>query len=458
MSLQPFLKKGGLWIVSLVYLVALLLVRDTPVFWDMYGQVKTARYFLETGFTDLFPNGNSYSDNGHLPLYPLYLALLFKVLGFKLWVAHFSVFPFLLGTLVQLKKFCSRYLHEARVFIVLLLTLISAPFISQSIYFSAEIAMVFLSLWLLNALLSDRGSHIAIAAVFLCLLNLRGIAFCGTLFVYFVFAKKNKNGWFLISGALAWITWLLVHYKISGWFFAGEEIKEFRRITSVGGMGRNLALCIWKLIDLGAVFAWVVIMGISLKKKDLNEPVKLLLLASLSVMIICIPFTNPISNRYFLLVYVLLLPVFIQMISVVPIRLQIIVGICFALVLFSNNGVTYPNKYGNAWDCSLKSYPYFELRKQLDEYVAAQKIPPSEVEAGFQLYFNDKDYLMNGNDREYSLLSDTEMPTHEYVADSDICNNYNAEREQFLLQNYEPHKLFENGAVYIRLYKRKPRP
>ena len=134
--------------------------------------------------------------------------------------------------------------------------------------------------------------------------------------------------------------------------------------------------------------------------------------------------------------------------------MALIVCACFAIVLFSNNGVMYPNQYGNAWYCSLKSISYFEVREKLNAYLAEQRIAASEVEGGFQLYFNDRYYLMNGTDREYALLRDTEMPHSKYVADSNIPNNYNPQREKYLSENYKPIKEFEKGAVYIRLYER----
>lgn len=455
---MDLLKKNGVWIAGLVWLVVLYCTMYLPVFWDMYGQVKTASYYLETGFADLLPSGNSFSDNGHLPLYPLYLALLFKIFGFKLWVAHFSVFPFLLGVLWQLKKFCSRFLSEGKTLLVLALTFFHPAFLTQGIYFSSEITLVFSSLWLLNALLANRASHIALASVLLCLFNLRGISLCGVLLCYFLFAQKNKNAWYILCGIICWVTWAIMHYIKTGWFFSGPEIKEFRAFAGVSGMLKNAALSVWKVLDLGSVFGWATILVISIKRKKVDEPTWLLLLAFASVLISIIPFTNPIGNRYFLLCYVLLLPAFVFAVTHLQKKIPTLVTVCFCIVLFSNNGVMYPDQYGNAWDCSLKSLPYFELRAQLDEYLAKEKISPADVEAGFQVYFNDTYYLMNGKDREYALLSDTEMPHAEYVVDSDICNNYNEKREKYLQQNYIPVKEFRSGAVYLHLYKKELRP
>ncbi len=448
------IRKYGFWAIALIYLGAIALSANLPVFWDMYGQVKTATWYLDHGFADLLPNGNGFSDNGHLPLYPLYLAVLFKVFGLKLWVAHFSVLPFILGLLVQLQKFSERYIHDWKVVLVLALTFFHPAILSQTIFFSNEIALAFFGLWLLNALLGDRASHICMSSVLLCLCNTRGIGLVLVLLVYFLW-KKRSNAWYLVCGVIAWVVWMLVHYKLAGWLLQNPENMEHRSTASFLAMGRNAGLALWKMLDLGSVFGWAALLVIAFKAKKLTEPMKLLMLVSLPVLLMCIPLTNPVSNRYFLLSYVLLLPAFVHALQVLPKKMFRLVVLCFAVVLFSNNGVTYPNKYGNAWDCSLKSLPYFELRQQLDDYLEAQHVSRKDVEAGFQLYFNDRYYLLNGNDREYTLLSDTEMPTAEYVADSDICNNYNAERELFLVQYYAPVRSFGKGAVYIRLFRKK---
>lgn len=443
---------------GIIYFFILLLASGIPVFWDMYGQVKMAAYFLETDFADILPDDGVYSDNGHMPLYPLYLALLFKIFGYKLWVAHMSVLPFLFGILWHLQKLCLRYFAAPRAALVVMLTYLHPAFISQTVHFSQELALVFCSLWLINALHDRHASHILLSSVLLCLLNLRGIAFCLIVPAYFLIAHKNKHGWYALAGPVAWLAWVIYHYAATGWFFAGAQISEFRQLADGPRMIKNTLLCGWKLLDLGSVFGWALVAVAIIKTRRVHEPAQLLLLSALSVVMLCIPLTNPVGNRYFLIVYVLLLPAFVAALEHVRPAIKRLVIIGFAIVLFSNNGVTYPNRYGNAWDCSLKSLSYFGLRAQLDELLAREQVSPSDVSAGFQLYFNDKYYLMNGVDREYALLSDTEMPSTPYVAESNICNNYNAAREHFLTQFYEPAYEFKGGAVYIRLYRKKLRP
>jgi hypothetical protein len=443
------------WFIALIYLILVLCASELPVFWDMYGQVKTADFFLASDFTRLLPDGGDYSDNGHMPLYPLYLAALFRIFGFKLWVAHLSVLPFLAGALWQLYRLSLRYLGRQRAALVLLLTFFSPPFVSQALHFSQELALVCCSLWLINALLETRCSHIAMASVLVCLLNLRGISLCGLLLIYFIAIRKDRNALYIICGVLAWFGWLFWHYLYAGWWFSGEQIHDFRQLADLPRLLKNLALGAWKLCDLGAFFGWIIAIVMALRSKRMNEPLQLLLLAALAALIVCVPFTNPISNRYFLLPYILLLPAFVAAVSASTRRMQAIAVTSFALVLLLFNAVVYPDRYGNPWDCTLKSLAYFGLREELDAEVAKAGIAPGEMSAGFQLYFNERYYKMNGLDREYALLSDTEMPLTPYVAESNICNNFNAERQRYLAGHYTMVRSLSCNGVYIHVYKKK---
>ncbi len=454
MFLYKFIQKNTWWLLSIIYALVILFYSSTPVFWDMYGQVKTAHYFIETNFTNLYPNGNGFTDNGYFPIYAIYLAALFKALGFKLWVAHLSVLPFIIGLLYQLQHYCQRFLPADKTLLVLLLTLIHPAVAAQSIYFSSEICFVFLNLWMVNSIKDFRSSRMALSSALLCLLNLRALPLVVLLFIYFVFIKKQKSAWYLFTGILVSIIWMLVHFYISGWFFVNPENHSHRTLLNLNNMSKNLFWCLIKITDFATIIGLVFIGLFYFSYKKLSEPVIILLFAAVSIFIFCVPLSNPISSRYFLLVYVLLLPAFIY--SVSSFSTLKFIGACLVFIVFllQSSLLIKPNKYGNAWDCNWQSLSYFDVRKQLDKYVYENKIAAKDIAAGFQVYFNDDYYLLNGTNKEYDLLSDTEMNTNLYIADSNICNNYSAQRKTYLEKNYSLVKNFTKGAVYIHLFKR----
>lgn len=455
MLVYTFIQKNAWWLVSIIYTGIIVSCCSIPVFWDMYGQVKTAHYFLETGFKHLLPNGKGFTDNGHFPLYSLYLAGLFRLFGFKLWLAHFSIIPFIIGLLYQLQTLCKRFLTDEQTLWVLLIVLIHPAIEAQSIYFSSEICFVFFSLWMLNTIKDDRSSRMALSASLLCLLNLRALPLVLIVFVYFTFYKKQKSAWYVFAGILVSLVWMCIHVYATGWLFENTENIGHRTVLGINGMLKNLFWSFIKFTDYGNIIALIFIALHYFKQKRIDEPVTFLLMAVASVFVFCVPLSNPVSNRYFLLIYVLSVPVFIYSISALSKQKIIATCLVFILLLMQSNWLKKPNKYGNAWDCNLQSLAYFDVRKELDDFVKQNNINPKEIGAGFQVYFNDEYYLMNGSDKEYDLLSDTEMNENQYIADSNICNNYSKQREEYLEKYYTPIKNFTKGNICIILYQRK---
>jgi hypothetical protein len=455
MAVYTFIQKNAWWLLSIVYITVIVSCCHIPVFWDMYGQVKTAHYYLETNFKHLLPNGNGFTDNGHFPLYALYLSVLFKLFGFKLWLAHVSIIPFVIGVLYQLQLLCKRFLSDEKTLWVLLLMLIHPAVAAQSIYFSSEICFVFFALWMLNTIKDIRASRMVLSSSLLCLLNLRALPLVIIVLICFVFLKKQRSAWYLSLSILVAIAWMFIHFYASGWFFINPENIGHRTAIGFIGMMKNLFWCLVKLTDFGNIIALIFIALFCFKQKRIEEPVVFLLLATIAVIAFCVPLSNPISNRYFLLVYILTLPVFIYSIKSFSKQKTAAACLVFALLMIQSSGLTMPDKYGNAWDCNLQSLNYFDVRRELDDYVVENHISPIDVAAGFQLYFNDKYYLMNDSDKEYDLLSDTEMNENLYITDSNICNNYNEQRKEYLEKNYTLVKSFTKGSVYIRLYSKK---
>ncbi len=308
---------------------------------------------------------------------------------------------------------------------------------------------------MLNAIKDERASRMVLSSTLLCLLNFRALPFVILIWIYFVFIKKQKSAWYLVVAFLVSIVWLFIHFKMSGWLFENPENIGHRAILGFSGMLKNFFWCLVKLTDYANIIAIVFITLFCFNHKKLSEPITLVALAALSIFIFCVPLSNPINNRYFLLIYVLAMPAFVFSISSFSVHKFIGSCLLFCVFLIQSNWLIKPDKYGNAWDCNLQSLNYFDLRKELDVYVLENNISTKDVAAGFQLYFNDAFYLMNHSTKEYDLLSDTEMPTNLYVADSNICNNYNAQRKEYIEKNYTLVKSFVKNSIYIHLFKKK---
>jgi len=99
MLLYKFIQKRAWYLVSAIYTIIVLCYCNTPVFWDMYGQVKTAHYFLETNFKDLL------SNNSRIPLYAFLIAQLFNVIV-TLIIAFLLSHSVISGTVCKSSQMC----------------------------------------------------------------------------------------------------------------------------------------------------------------------------------------------------------------------------------------------------------------------------------------------------------------------------------------------------------------
>ncbi|MBS1646764.1 MAG: hypothetical protein JST67_05445 [Bacteroidetes bacterium] len=453
--MSSFIQKNTWLVAGFLYLLLIIYFANIPVFWDMYAQVHTAHYFLQTHFSDLFPNGGFYTDNGYFPLYAVYLAVCFKYLGFQLWVAHLSVFPFVLALFFQIQRFCASFFSFKKTAAVLGLMLIHPILLMQSVYFSSEIALAFACFWLLNSLINNRASHIVLASVFLCALNLRSLPFIFLLGVYFLFFKKKKEAWYLVFSFLLAAIWLFYHYLHTGWLIQNPESVEYRRLIGVPKMLQNVFCFFIHFFNYGNGVIVALLMLFLFFKKRGHELGLFAALFAVSVLLCCIPLSNPINARYFLPVYLFFIPCLVWAIGFLSLKKNSLFLFVYLLALWQTQFVTPPEKYGYSWDCSFQSLAYFEVQKQVDAYLTERDIKPKEVDAGYQLNFDDAFYLMNNKPKQYAWLSDTDMPTNKYVLQSNICNNYSAERNGYIQQQYVILQSFKKGWVCIDVYKKK---
>ncbi len=453
---SPSLLNFSLLLAAFLIFILIYWFRNLPLFWDITGQVDAALRLQKTGFSYLFPSETGVkwqTDNGHLPLYAIYLACLFNFFGVKLWVVHFSVLPFAAGCVYLVAKMNSKILEHTSPFAIAT-ALILYPFVlAQIIFASSEFSLAFFTLWMLHAVQNNRALHIVLASIVVCLLNLRGIAITILALTFYIAWRKNKNGWYLVPSILIWMLWIAIHRKFTGNFW-GEENQEFRDFPGMAKILHNTAAALLKFLESGAFICWAFFCYSVFKRRKWDDRANFLVLVSLSVLLVCIPSSNPVVSRYYLIVHLLLVPtVFYILPETRKLKKGIVIAGLFILFLASNIFIL-PPRFSNPWDCSLSALKYFPLRDSLDNYVEKEKIAPNQIQAGYQLYFPDSLYRLKNEFKGYALLPDHRLPESEYVAESNICNNFNRERETFLTKSYHLVKSFENGPIFINLYQR----
>lgn len=447
------------WFLLVAWTILVLFSLKVPVFWDMYAEVKTAVYFIYTNWSDLLPNGNGYVDNGHIPIYPLYLSGLFKIFGYHLYVAHLSVLPFLFVLNNEISRLTADLRNQFFRLLLLVLILLM-PFISPAIInFNREIAFLSFSIGFYNAIKSRIESRILLFSLLLVLFNQRGIFLVIGGLIYSLLYRSSQNAIrlkFFFPAFVFFIIWMLFHYLVSGWFILNPANSEHRSFIGISQVFRNLLFSLWKLADLGMFMLWLPLLFIANYRVKWQQDFRLFTIFLLVTIMMLLPFSNPVSHRYFLLFY-LVLPVFVfkrlalfrnQMIS----RSWIVT---IFMVVISGHFWLYPNRYGNSWESQFRSVRSHKVRRLLDDYTIKKGIPPDSISAGFQLYFNSDFYLMDQKSREYQLLQDTGICSSPYLAESNLPNNFSPYRREWLNKLYVKDTSMNSGVFYLDIYRKK---
>ena len=116
----------------------------------------------------------------------------------------------------------------------------------------------------------------------------------------------------------------------------------------------------------------------------------------------------------------------------------------------------YPQKYGNGWDSSLKVLPYFELRKELSDFIMSEKIQPEEVGALYPIIQNTKFTELSTENFSFVDLDKVEMQKCKYVIVSNIYNTMKLDEFEKVKREWELLKVFRKGGVEVGVFKSSP--
>ncbi|MEM6319930.1 MAG: hypothetical protein AAF960_19820, partial [Bacteroidota bacterium] len=272
-----------LWPFVLAYVVLTWLVADHPFFWDTVQLAsKHAHWFYEQSFsTILLPDS---IDSGHPPLFGIYLAFCWFLFGKTLLVSHFSMLPFLLGSLSFLYQLGIYFGQKENVTFLLLLGTLD-PFVAgQSVLVSPDLVLLFAFLWMLTAILKEQKWAILLASLLLGLISMRGMMLCLALYgwwltlPYFTCKKQfsvpqflkdssNKVVPFLPAGLLA-LAFLLYHYFEKGWVGYHPDSPwsgSFEQVNILGVL-ENIGILGWRLLDYGRLFLWMGLLFLLVKR------------------------------------------------------------------------------------------------------------------------------------------------------------------------------------------------
>lgn len=437
-----------------------------PFFWDGTFFSEIAVNLFDKGLFHLIDT--SHPDTGGFPLYSLYLAAAWKIFGKSLAVSHWVILPFLFGILVQYHQLCKRFLNPAVIPAALLLLICEPVFITQSILMGYDILMVYFFMLALNALLADRKILFSTALTLLCMSSIRGMMLGFSLLLIDCFIYKKINFGMIkkyIPAAVIVMLWMFYHHRETGWFFFSPDRENTHEALLTGGMMlKQIAYMTWKLIDFGRITLWLfaVILGIYMYRKNKNAELLSLfkiVLIPLIVLIVCMaPFGNPAGHKYFIAVFLVLnVAVCYLLQALVNKQSRNILVFAFLLSLISGNFILYPERYGNGWDSSLKVLPYFQLRNEMDAFIAAQKISPAEVGTQYPLIADKRFSHLTEESIQYNNVWSGPIGNYDYFLFTNVINTDIPEQVEKVKKEWVLLKHIESGQIYIELYIKKNR-
>ncbi len=435
---------------------------NIPFFWDSTFFSTTSVSFYNNGMNG-FIAPLKY-DTGGFPLHSSYLTLIWKCFGKTLTVSHLAMLPFLLCAIYEFFKLAKRYLNEKTIGFALILLLVHPVFITQSMLMGYDIIILYFFLLSLNALHNNKRILFSIAIIFLCLISIRGIMLASVLFILdFILNKKLDLKFFrvYIPSILILLLWAIYHEQQTGWYlFSPIRENNHEQFSGALMMFRQFMYVVWKNIDLGGIILWIIFLFSSFyffkkpKSSQHKELLRYVLISFFVMSTFMVLIKNPIGHKYFLVVFALLIVAvcyFIQQIEKLKVRITLftLIGVC----LISGNFILYNQRYGNAWDSSLKIIPYFKIEREMNEYIRKNNIPQNSVGTQFPLTMNLNVSHLSDSTFHYSDIEDANINYFPYFLYSNIINTNRIEELESIKKNWVVQKEIKSGMVELILYK-----
>jgi len=458
------------YIFAFALAVVNLLSCNLPFFWDCMIESKRCMLYEQTGFQLILPQN---LDAGHPPFFSWYLYISWLVMGKSLYASHLAMLPILLGIALQLWGIAKKYIEKQHHPILFVLLFLEPTFLTQSTMISSDIVLVFFYLLAINQLSEKKNIWYFLALVGLLFTNLRGMVMVGSLFfidilIFGTYYKKNLK--ILLKSAVPYAiaTFLFLilqlhHFYNTGWvlFTTSENWSSGRELVGWKLILKNIAIIIHHFTDFGRfmlLLSLLITFIVFLKKKiELPTTTKRLFIFSFVTIFMLsisfLPFSNPIGCRYFMVTYLLLIILFVNLLKVTELKTTTknILVILIAGNFIAGHFWVYPEKIAQSWDSSLLHLRYFPIKKAMDSYLIENNIPLELTGTQFP-YESPHSTELNG---DTIIVKHFDFQKNSYIIYSNVTNDFTDNEIDLLHNEWKLLHEERNGSVFIQLY-RKP--
>lgn len=454
------------WTATFIAVIYFAFSLSVPFFSDMSYISSVANQIYDSNFRDII---NPHNDNGTPPLYSLYLSIIWKIFGYKLWITHLSSMPFFIGLLYQLYKISIRFLPKTATLIVLFLLLIDPIFITQFLLMGYDIILVFLFLLAVNSILNKNYKLLIISTLFIPLINIRGFSILFSVILIHLFINKNGkikspaiSTLYYIPAIVLTIAWYVYHYSQTGWFAVSNQNTVLHQINSIIWIVKNSIFELIAFSSNGRFFILAVLLIIFiLKPKDffINKSSKISLILLLSLAPFILIFTAlhyPTGPRYFMISYPFLYILFIYQLQKYRQFTQKLMIIFTISTLFISNIWLNPYPYSNAWDSSLKVTSYFKIQKEMLDDFKQEDIKGENIISNFPLHKNMKyNYLDSNYNIKFSEGNIKKADKGTYIIYSNIYNDLELRKNEPSISNLKLYKEYRYFPAWIKVYRKE---
>jgi len=484
-SNMVFPERNSLWadkalqiLPYFLFALPVILTARLPFFWDTLQLAsRHAHFFYETGFSSLFlPND---MDSGHIPVFGMFLALMWMIFGKTLLVSHLSMLPFVLGTVFFTGKLVRLVVSNRHAWFWTTLLLSDAAMVTQFTLVSPDVWLLFFLSMALYAFFSRKRVWLTIAVTGLTLTSMRGMMLTAALFTagwISVLMLRRTGGFFaaswsyirksfpvyvvpfLIAGA-----YLGMHYLQKGWIGYHDDMpwaEHFRR-TDLAGLFRNGLVLAWRLTDNGRIFTWIIglflIIRIIRSNREIGITGKKIVVVSFVVLMILsfsmLTYRNLSGHRYLIPVFYLLILTVVWGLNQSPgIRYKKLIAGLLLAGLISGHFWVYPDRISKGWDAMLAYLPYQSLRKEMIRYIDHERIEFREVGTDFPNNIPLKYIDLTDDNRSFGSIEDG-TDNFRYIFYSNVFNGFSDDELNDLFSKWKVVKKLNRGQVKVILFE-----
>jgi hypothetical protein len=435
-------------------------------YWDTVQLgAKHATHFYDTSFTQwLLPD---VFDSGHIPIFGMYLATIWKIFGKNLIVSHLAMWPFVIGILYQGHLWVKHKIDPQYAPLAFLILMLEPTILAQCSLISPDVVLIYAFIHLLNIIDRDTDQWIKyLVSALLGIISMRGTMVLIVIYLYEITIVSTNARDMLKTGMdkyryyapamLLWVTYMGYHYCVKGWIGYHDQSPWAPCFTRVDiyGVFKNMLILGWRMCDFGRVILWIFLVWFIIKFKLIvwTENKNLVLLFIMLVIGLgysFVTYSGLQGSRYLMPIYWVVATLCVSILSKMNHKQNMISWIIIC-GLASGHLWRYPGHISQSWDASLAYTPYMHVREEVYRYIEHQDIPSKDIGCVFP-NLSEKRYLDLSS--SYGIHQPLNIGVSPYILWSNIYNDIQPEMLQAIKQKYAVVYTVKKLGISMVLYK-----